>query len=231
MPSQTVSGSKAENKSFLEQWKSIVVKPVSQSLGNGISVDVTTGDEVERLIRNLKINGDEKVLLEQYIPGEDLRIIVINHVFIAAIHRQLPSVTGDGVSTVRALIETFNASRSAHNAVPFNFETERCIAQESCTFDSVPAPGKRILLRKNANEHTGGIAMDVTSSISKSLREVAEQISRIIDIPVVGIDFIVPSVVSDSYTVIEVNSRPGLDGHEPQPVVEAFLDYLFPELR
>lgn len=231
VPPQISSTTPQGNADFLKEHGSIVIKPLSQSFGNGISVDVTDSKETERLVANLKINGDEKVLLERFVTGEDVRIIVIDNVYTAAIHRSLPSVTGNGTLTVRELIKKYNTNRQSHNSVPFNFETERCIALSSHSYDSVPPQDMTIVLRKNANEHTGGIAADVTDSISPALRSVAEEISRIIDIPVVGIDFIVPHIDSDEYTVIEVNSRPGLDGHEPQPVVDSFLNYLFPDLK
>jgi hypothetical protein len=49
-----------------------------------------------------------------------------------------------------------------------------------------------------------------------------------IDIPVVGIDFMVPSPFQPDYAFIEANERPGLANHEPQPTAERFVDLLFP---
>jgi D-alanine-D-alanine ligase-like ATP-grasp enzyme len=50
-------------------------------------------------------------------------------------------------------------------------------------------------------------------------------------IPVTGIDLLVADVSGPEYVFIEANERPGLANHEPQPVVERFLDLLFPETR
>ena len=52
--------------------------------------------------------------------------------------------------------------------------------------------------------------------------------ARAIDIPVVGIDFIVQSPAEPDYVFIEANERPGLANHEPQPTAERFIDLLFP---
>ncbi len=49
-----------------------------------------------------------------------------------------------------------------------------------------------------------------------------------IDIPVVGVDFIVADLDGDAYTIIEANEQPGLANHEPQPTAERFIDLLFP---
>ena len=46
-----------------------------------------------------------------------------------------------------------------------------------------------------------------------------------------GLDFLVPDLDGPEHVFIEANERPGLANHEPQPVVERFLDLLFPESR
>lgn len=62
-----------------------------------------------------------------------------------------------------------------------------------------------------------------------SILNICEKITRELHIPVAGIDLIVPRIEGSDYMIIEVNSRPGLDGHEPQPVAGKFIDLLFPE--
>jgi D-alanine-D-alanine ligase-like ATP-grasp enzyme len=57
---------------------------------------------------------------------------------------------------------------------------------------------------------------------------VAVTLARAIDIPVTGIDLLVPDVTRGEYVFIEANERPGLANHEPQPTAAAFIDFLFP---
>ncbi|MCB1007124.1 MAG: hypothetical protein KDB35_23275, partial [Acidimicrobiales bacterium] len=52
--------------------------------------------------------------------------------------------------------------------------------------------------------------------------------AQAIDIPVTGIDLIVPDVEGDEHVFIEANERPGLANHEPQPTAARFIDLLFP---
>ena len=54
------------------------------------------------------------------------------------------------------------------------------------------------------------------------------RVSEILDIPVTGLDFLVPDVGGPGYVMIEANERPGLANHEPQPTAERFIDLLFP---
>jgi D-alanine-D-alanine ligase-like ATP-grasp enzyme len=83
-------------------------------------------------------------------------------------------------------------------------------------------------VRKAANLHTGGSIHDVTGIVHPRLVEAAISAARAIDIPVVGIDFMVRNPTEPDYVFIEANERPGLANHEPQPTAERFLDLLFP---
>ena len=58
---------------------------------------------------------------------------------------------------------------------------------------------------------------------------VARQAARVLHIPVLGLDLMVPSPSSDDYRILEANERPGLANHEPQPTAERFVDLLFPQ--
>ena len=52
--------------------------------------------------------------------------------------------------------------------------------------------------------------------------------ARALDIPVVGLDLLVPAADQPDYVLIEANERVGLANHEPQPTAERFLDLMFP---
>ncbi len=108
-------------------------------------------------------------------------------------------------------------------------ETERCVRLGGYEMDSVLAAGVRLLVRRTANLHTGGTIHDVTDEIHHELVTAAVQAARAIDIPVVGLDLMVPDVTKADYWFIEANERPGLANHEPQPTAERFIDMLFPQ--
>ncbi len=88
--------------------------------------------------------------------------------------------------------------------------------------------GREVMVRKAANLHTGGSIHDVTEIVHPRLVEAAITAARAINIPVVGIDFMVKDPTDPSYVFIEANERPGLANHEPQPTAQRFLDLLFP---
>jgi D-alanine-D-alanine ligase-like ATP-grasp enzyme len=177
----------------------------------------------------------EEVIVEELVPGQDLRIVVIDHRVVAAATRRPAQVVGDGHTDLRSLIERHSRRRAAatqgESRIPLDAETERCVRAAGHALDSVLPAGEVLAVRKTANLHTGGTIHDETDRLHPTLRAVAEQASRLLDIPVVGLDFMVPAVDGDAYAVIEANERPGLANHEPQPTVERFVDLLFPQTR
>ncbi len=216
---------------LLEKHGSLVVKPARGEQGRGVAVDLDTMDSVERAIAAAK-GQCERVLVESYHAGDDLRLIVIGYKLVAAAVRRPAEVVGDGKHKVRELIERQSRRREAstggESRIPLDDETERCVAKAGYDFDDVPPEGAAFPVRKAANLHTGGTIHDVTEIVHPRLVEAACTVARAIEIPVVGVDFIVENPTRPDYVFIEANERPGLANHEPQPTAERFIDLLFP---
>src|SRR5690606_27489754 len=138
-----------------------------------------------------------------------------------------PRVVGDGHTSIRALIEHQSRRRAAatggESTIPLDAETERCVRLAGYALDDVPAASVEVQVRKTANLHTGGTIHDVTDEVHPQLVAAAVKAARAINIPVTGIDFIVPSPHAPEYVFIEANERPGLANHEPQPTAERFI--------
>ncbi|MCP5236873.1 MAG: N-acetylglutaminylglutamine synthetase [Zoogloeaceae bacterium] len=234
VPAQIPADDDAAVAEFLERHGSVVVKPADGEQGKGIAVNLTTVDEVVDAIAAARAFGD-RVIVEQFCAGLDLRIVVIDYRVVAAAVRRPPTVIGDGRSTIAQLIEKQSRRRAAatggESSIPVDRETERCLAAQGLTLDDVPASERVIGVRNTANLHTGGTIHDVTDELHPALVAAAERAARALDIPVTGLDFLVPDVAADAYVIIEANERPGLANHEPQPTAERFVDLLFPRSR
>ena len=234
VPDQVAAGTPVENCAFLEKHGAIVVKPVDGEQGKGIAVNLTSAEEVEAAIEAARQFSD-RVILEKYCRGEDLRIVVINHKVVAAAVRRPAAVIGDGTSHIGQLIEKQSRRRAAstggESRIPVDAETRRCIAAHGYRLDDVLPNGEQLVVRNTANLHTGGTIHDVTDSLHPTLRLAAEQATRVLDIPVTGLDFLVPAVDGENYVIIEANERPGLANHEPQPTAQRFIDLLFPRTK
>lgn len=234
VPSGRLAGSAQENAAFLAEHGALVVKPVDGEQGQGVAVDLRSSEALEAAIAAAR-QFDSRVLLERYCPGDDLRIVVIGYAVVAAAIRRPAEITGDGVHDIRRLIERRSRRRMAatggESRIPLDAETERYVREQGHDYAEVLAPGVTLRVRRTANLHTGGVLEDVTEQLHPVLAEAAVTAARTLEIPVVGLDLLVPAANRPEHVFIEANERPGLANHEPQPTAQRFIDLLFPLSR
>jgi GNAT-family acetyltransferase (TIGR03103 family) len=234
MPAQIDAGDDTAIEAFLEKHGRVVVKPARGEQGRGISVDLRRLEDVRAAVEAAR-GLCERVLIEQLVEGQDLRVIVIDNKVVAGAVRRPAEIKGDGRHSVRKLIEKQSRRRAqatqGESTIPLDPETERCVGLAGLSMDEVPEAGAIIAVRKTANLHTGGTIHDVTDRLHPRLIEASIRAAQALEIPVVGLDLLVPDVRGPQYHIIEANERPGLANHEPQPTAERFIDLLFPQTR
>jgi GNAT-family acetyltransferase (TIGR03103 family) len=231
LPAQQLAGNGDDNLAFLEAHERIVVKPLDGEQGHGVAVDLRSIEDVQHAIERAKA-FDSRVLLESFHEGLDLRIVVIGFEVVAAAIRRPAEIIGDGRHTIIQLIEAQSRRRAAatsgESKIPMDEETERTVADAGFSYSDVLPMDQRLAVRRTANLHTGGVLEDVTAILHPVLLDAAVRAARALDIPVVGLDLMVPAADQPDYVFIEANERVGLANHEPQPTAERFVDLLFP---
>ncbi len=231
VPRQIEAGEAAAMSAFLSETKSVVVKPARGEQGRGVAVGINDLENLESAVTAARQHC-ERVLIEECVVGEDLRLVVIDNKVVAAALRRPPRIIGDGRETIRSLIERLSRRRAAatggESTIPLDAETERTLAGAGFALDDIAPEGEDIAVRRTANLHTGGTIHDVTAEVHPELIDAAVRAARAIEIPVVGIDLMVASPLKPEYAFIEANERPGLANHEPQPTARRFIDLLFP---
>ena len=231
MPAQQLAGTADDNLAFLECHSRVVVKPVDGEQGNGVAVDLDSIEQVQQAIEAARA-FDSRVLLESFHEGLDLRIVVIGFDVVAAAIRRPAQVMGDGLHSVHQLIEAQSRRRQAategESRIPLDAETLRSVRAAGYEYESIVPAGQLVAVRRTANLHTGGCLEDVTDILHPVLAAAAVRAARALDIPVVGLDLMVPAADQPEYVFIEANERAGLANHEPQPTAERFIDLLFP---
>ncbi len=134
-----------DDVAFMHEVGSVVVKPARGEQGRGITVGVTTEAALEDAVA-LATRHCADVLLEEHCPGQDLRVVVIDHAVVAAAVRRPASVTGDGRKDVRALIEAQSRRRAAatggESTIPLDAATEEVVREAGWELDDVPPSGE-----------------------------------------------------------------------------------------
>lgn len=223
----------------------VVVKPQDGNQGKGISVNLTTEEQVRKAYQ-VAVSFFDDVMVEKYLPGHDWRLLVIGNKLIAAARRDPPLVIGDGTHTVRELVNIVNSDprRSDGHAtsltkIRFDEIAIARLAEQGYTADSVPARGVRVVLRNNANLSTGGTATDVTDDVHPDLAAAAVTAAQTVGLDICGIDVVCDTIhkplEEQGGGIVECNAAPGLRMHldpsfgKGRPVGEAIVGMMFPD--
>lgn len=242
VPAQIKVGSlQAAHAAAEKLGSAIVIKPVKGRKGQGVSVGLTDPNDIAPAFELAHKTGSD-VLVERFVPGTDHRLLVIGGKFVAALIRLPPAITGDGKSTVEALIDALNADPYRDGfrlfEVTKGVETERLLTAAGVGMSDVLTEGRTVALRTAANVSTGGIPLDVTDQVHPDNREMAERAAKGIGLDIAGVDFLTTDI-SRSYrevggAIAEINARPGLDIHtwplegKPRNVAGEVLKLSFP---
>jgi len=222
----------------------VVVKPHDGHHGKGVTTGIRDARDLEEAFTRAKEISD-KVIVEKCLEGHDYRMLVIDGKFVAAAMREPAAVSGDGKHTIKQLIDLENRNPMrgyGHEKVMTRLSTspvtDYLLERAGYTLATVLADGEEFRLELTANLSTGGSAVDVTGTVHKANRFMAERIANIVGLDIAGIDVIAPTleqpVKKMGGAVIEVNAAPGLRMHiapakgRPRNVAAPIVEMLFP---
>lgn len=222
----------------------VVVKPLTGNQGKGVTINIKNDSQVERAYTGAS-RFDENVLIEQYIPGLQYRLCVVNGKMVAASERIPAYVIGDGKHTVAELVDIINsdpARGDGHGKVLTKISIDAVamtvLARQNLSPQSVPPKDMVIRIRDNANLSTGGTAVDITDIVHPYNIKLAERAANLIGLDVAGIDVVARDITKPidrgNGAVIEINAAPGIRMHhfpsagKPRDVASHIVNYLFP---
>lgn len=222
----------------------VVTKPLDGHHGKGATINITNLNEARKGFLEAR-KYSQGVIVEQYIQGFDFRLLVINGKFVAAARRTPAMVTGDGVSTIKQLIDKENKDprrgighEKVLTKIKVDQHTKALLKSMELTTQSVLPAGQEIYLKSTANISTGGTATDVTDLVDPYNILMAERIAGIIGLDICGIDVMTTDIAiplnETRGAVLEVNAAPGFRMHIsptyglPRNVAEPVVDMLFP---
>lgn len=227
----------------------LVVKPLDGNHGRGVTIGVGSEERLRSAFAEAQRHAKcRDVIVERLFPGNDHRILIVDGRMIAAAERVPAQVVGDGVSTVRQLVDQVNRDprrgdghEKVMTRIRIDAQVGHDLARSGLTAESVPDAGQVVRLRATANLSTGGTAIDRTNEIHPDNAEIARRAAMIVGLDIAGVDFVCPdisrSVRETGGGVIEINAAPGLRMHiepsegAPRDVARPIIEMLFPRGR
>ena len=222
----------------------VVTKPFNGNHGRGISIHLMTDEEIIAGFNEAR-EISRSVIVENFLSGDDHRLLVVNGELVAATRRTPGHVIGDGTHTIVQLVDAVNADPRrgvGHEKVltrlVLDAQAEMMMERVGYTAESIPKADETVFLRSTANLSTGGTATDVTDIIHPDNRDMAVRAIRAIGLDVGGVDFLTTNI-AESYKTIgggicEVNAAPGFRMHvspsegSPRDAAGPVIDMLFP---
>ena len=224
----------------------VVLKPLDANHGRGVSINLTTDEEVEAGFDEAKEHSRSRaILVESFVTGFDHRMLVVNNKLEAVAKREPGHVVGDGNHTISELVDIVNEDprRGIGHAkvltmLDLDNQARRHLEEAGHTEETVLPDGEIFFLRSTANLSTGGTAIDMTDLVHPDNRDMAERAIMAIGLDVGGVDFLIDDITK-SYkdiggAIVEVNAAPGFRMHvapsegQPRDVSGQVIDMLFP---
>lgn len=199
--------------------KPIVVKPTDAGGSQGVTVGVVDLPGLraawDHALAGRRANSN--VLMEEFVPGVELRAFVVGDRCVHVVARVLAHVVGAGGRTVAELIEQENAARRADtSSAAAAIDPDWGFMQaQGIGPDTVPRAGEIVIANPFALRGRGASIVDVTERVHPDILDLSVRAKQAIPhLEVGGIDLLVGDVRDPATArVIEVNTAASTELH------------------
>jgi cyanophycin synthetase len=230
MPKQIIVTEQQQAKqASIELGMPVVIKPLCQDQGRGVSVGLDDEHEVGEAFELAAAYGPE-VIIEEFCKGLDYRLTVFQGAVVKIMQRTPLSVVGDGRSSIADLLrqkeemalKERGPSTSAESPYAVDSEILQTIRRQGYALDDVPLEHKLVAMRRKANLSAGGSQTLVPiSSVHPDNIRLAVYLATLLRLDCCGIDLIIPDICQSwlqvGCHVIELNAQPQVGvAHAPE---------------
>ncbi len=201
---------------FLERSIPQVIKPKFGTHGSGVTTNITNLSELKKAWKLAK-KSNQSVIIEDYISGDDLRVLIVGGKAQAAYVRVPAHVIGTGVDNIETLVKEKNKIRSKNPRFKLSLiKRFDLLEANGLNFSFIPAVGEKVQLTSVSNISTGGESVEILDSIHPSILEIAEKsVQTIPGLNIAGVDLIVenftaPTSSDNTVKILEINSNPSI---------------------
>ena len=219
----------------------VVVKPVDADYGDGVSIHLTTKEQVQIAYAAAR-KWSERVMVERFVSGSLYRLLIVDGRLVAAVRREAAFVVGDGRRTVLQLVR--DASNDPLRGPAFVWpnlangaDELPPLAVDDRSNSQVPAAGQTVAIRRDVFLRYGGWQVDRTKDVHPDIITLALDASCMIGLDIAGIDLLADDITKppheQNFAMLEVNPEPALVIHmsplcDPAPpVADAIVDSMF----
>ncbi len=215
----------------------LVVKPddtTGRDSGARAGIDSDAG--LQEAFEAVAGDGKRMVVVERQVPGHCHRLMLVRGQLLYAVQRLPVSVTGDGSSTIAALIA--QAARRERELPPWlrsgfrpaRDEVQATLAALGQTLEAVPPAGVPVPLERTRSRNAHGFDRDVSADVHPGNVEAAARAASLFDLDVAAVDFVSTDIGqpwhANGAVIIGVQCMALLDGSEvSQRHLPAFLEY------
>jgi cyanophycin synthetase len=194
----------------------IVAKIIDGANGDNVYVDIKNNKELTYAIDQIINNNYRELMIEEFVKGNDHRILMFNNKIMDIICRIPPFVIGDGYQSINHLVKIKNDKRRnlGHRPIQIDY-----YYLKKCNFnlEYVPKIREKIVVNPLSNFHKGANLDRINiKNVHPDNIKLFAKISRVMNLNILGIDFITEDI-SKSYKIKgkinEINGIPNLDLH------------------
>lgn len=194
----------------------MILKPNSLSQGTGV-VRIDNYAEGLDALYSIQHIPDDLFTIQEYVAGHDCRIVVLNGEIIQAYERVPFSIVGDGNSNIEELLKERQKQFITNNRDKFvdisDTRILKRIDDAGYRVNTILQKGESIRLQDICNLSLGGTAIDIQNVLSQTIKNVAIEVAKKLNLNLCGVDIMISRLDSDDYSILEVNSAPGLDNY------------------
>src|SRR5699024_6100439 len=155
-----------------------VVKPRAGNRSRGVSTHLESEGDIREAFLLARTQAREVILQEHIEPEDEMRVMASTSEAISVVKRVLPNVVGDGVSTIRQLIQDKNQQRilnpsTRSRPIPIDALTIRRLGSQGLALDDVVEFGRTVTVRSIGGLSAGADAFQVLEMTDSSVKNAA----------------------------------------------------------
>jgi cyanophycin synthetase len=155
------------------------------------------------------------MIAQEMVFGREYRLLVLDEKIIGGLEMIPPFAVGDGVSTIRKIIE--EKQNSTEKRTEFDEKLEQILKEQNFTLESIMTKNEIAYIKKSSCLAEGGEMTDVTDIVHGDIEKICVAASKVVGKHLVGIDVMCDDVskspTEQSFHIIEINGKPDLYIH------------------